>query len=183
VIVDLEPVEYRPSRLKSLLWIVGTAGAAAGCAWLALRAEATSLDRVVSVSGALFFGFGFLVALVSLIANRAFLRLDDEGIHMVDNWGRERLSVPWSSVSSAYEATAGKDPVVVLVAADTPSDLEGTPRPRGLEGPGGSFMGYGYIVNPAVVDVRPDDLIGHVERRLEGRLWDWDPRPMEPEGR
>ncbi|RYG32555.1 hypothetical protein EON81_20355 [bacterium] len=72
--------------------------------------------------------------------------------------------------------------LVVLVASDIPSNLGKGPRaPVGLTGPDGESLGYGYIVNPSIVDVRPPDLIGQVQQRLQDRLADWDPQDKDGE--
>ena len=171
-----DAVEYRPSLARTLVYLVGFATAAGGGIWCARLPNASPLDRLVGLLAAGTFGGMALVVLFATLRFRAVLRLDAQGVRMVDRFGRLRLDVPWSAVADAYEADHGRDPVVILVASDTPSNLgrEHAP-PVGLTGPGGESLGYGYVVNPSIVDVRAPDLIGEVQRRLHDRLGGWDP--------
>lgn len=90
---------------------------------------------------------------------------------MVDRFGRLRLDVPWASVANAYEADVGRNAVVVLVASDTPGNLlDGLPPPRSLTGPSVESLGYGWIVDPSLVDVRAQGLIDAARRVLHDRL-------------
>lgn len=172
----LEPVEYRPSLAKTFGYLLGFSLASAAGAWIALKPGASSIDRFVGLLGAGLFGLIVLTVLVATIRFRAYLRLDERGVRMVDRFGRPRLDVPWSSVANAYEADTARHNVVVLVASDTPANLrDGLAPPLSLTGPDGESLGYGYVIDPSIVDVRPPDLIGEVQRRLQDRLGEWDP--------
>ncbi len=179
--MNSETVEYRPSLLKTIAFMLGFGLAAAEGLWMAQRPQAASLDRLVGLVAAGLFGFMALVVLYATLRFRAYLRLDARGIRMVDRFGRPRLDVTWASVANAYEADVGRNAVVVLVASDLPANVaDGLSAAQSLTGPDGEALGYGYVVDPAIVDVRAPDLIGEVRRRLEGRLGDWDATPPGP---
>lgn len=175
--MNAEPVEYRPSLAKTLGMFLFFAIAAVGGAWFAFRPASSARDRLIGLAAAGLFGPMALVVLYATLRFRAYLRLDARGIRMVDRFGRPRLDVAWDSVANAYEADVGRNSVVVLVASDLPSNLgDGLSAPQSLTGPNDESLGYGYVVDPAIVDLRAPDLIAQVQRRLEGRLADWDPR-------
>lgn len=178
--MNAEPIEYRPALAKTLGMLLFFALMASGGAWFAFRPASSAADRLVGFVAAGLFGFMALTVLYATLRFRAYLRLDDRGLRMVDRFGRPRLDVTWSSVANAYEADVGRNAVVVLVASDLPANVaDGLSVAQSLTGPDGESLGYGYVVDPTIVDVRAPDLIGEVRRRLEGRLGGWDAGPDE----
>ena len=176
----METREYRPSLVKTLGMLAFFALMAAGGGWVALRPNGPAFDRLVGFAAAGLFGFMALVVLVATVRHRAYLRLDARGLRMVDRFGRPRLDVPWTDVADAYEARVGHNDLVVLVASDTPANRgDGLSAPQSLTGPNGESLGYGYVVDPHIVDVRAPDLIEEVRRRLGDRRAEWDPVPPE----
>lgn len=164
-----KPLEYRPKVAKSLLHLLGMAGGVALCAWLFSRADSV-LDHLASAAGLGLFSVGFLIVLRALVFARAFLRLDDHGILVVDHAGRETVRARWADVVDVYEGTAGHLPVVVLVAADTQAGLsEGATAPLGIDDESGRQTDPGFVINPAPFDLTPTYLVERIFPFLVGQ--------------
>jgi hypothetical protein len=161
--VAAEPLEYRPKVWKSLLHLFLMAAGIALCGWLFGITGTSMFGRLANAAGVALFAVGFFIVLRSLLLRRAFLRLDEQGILVIDHVGRVAVRALWTEVVDVYEGTAGHLPVVVLVAADTQAGLsEGSTAPLGIDGEDGRQTDPGFVINPAPFDLKPSYLVERI---------------------